>query len=154
VTVLLVVLAACVLAVLAFAAGAQMSAAKSSSKYQAAQSILKAAEAVSAVSARESSRSSQDWELALKIQQVSAGIGQLEKNLQELVCQTDRMDITLAKVAEWTVIQPGRRKIQTRDPVDLFVARTHSELPRVPTYLDPEEAQVARPAAPSERGPL
>jgi hypothetical protein len=138
---------------LAFVAGLRLGELRSSSKLAGANSTLKAASAVSAIAERAATRSAQDWTLGQRIAKLETLHKQTESVLSSLVAVSDRMDVTLAKVAEWTVMAPGRKRIQPQDPVDRFIARSHSALPTVPLYPEPEEGGVARLAGPTERGP-
>jgi hypothetical protein len=139
---------------LGFVAGLRLGDLRSSSKLAAATSTLKAASAVSAIAQQAATRSAQDWTLGQKLKEVSLRLEENQKRLDRLTSISDRMDVTLAKVAEWTVMAPGRKRIAHQDPVDVFVARTHSALPSVPLYPEPEEAGLATPAGPTERGRL
>jgi hypothetical protein len=119
---------------------------------------MKAAEAVSSIAARESSRAAQDWDLGTRLSSLNSTVVDQRKQLDTLLLKIDRMDVTLAKVADWTVAAPGRGR-GTRagvDPVSAFIDRTRSDLPPVPTYLTESEAQdagVAIPAGPTGREP-
>ncbi len=138
---------------LAFVAGLKLGVLKSSSKLTAAESVMKAAAAVSRIAESASTRSSKDWNLATRQETSQRVVESLHQKVTELLEKTDRMDLTLAKVAEWTIMAPGRKRIQHQDPVDRFVDRTRSALPSVQLFLDPEEEQVARLVGPTERGP-
>jgi hypothetical protein len=138
---------------LAFVAGLRLGELRSSSKLAAATSTLKAASAVSAIAQQAATRSAQDWTLAQKITSTNTVLAETVKSLDRLTTICDRMDVTLAKVAEWTVMAPGRKRIHAQqDPVDAFISRSQSLLPSVPLYPEAEEGGLARPAASSERG--
>lgn len=139
---------------LAFVAGLKVGVLKSSSKLTAAESVMKAATAVSRIAENASTRSSKDWNLATRQETSQRVVESLHQKVTELLEKTDRMDLTLAKVAEWTVMAPGRKRIQPQDPVDRFIARSHSALPSVPLFPDPEDSGLATLAGPSERGPV
>jgi hypothetical protein len=137
---------------LVFVAGLKLGVLKSSSKLEAATSTLKAAEAVSAIAQSAATRAAQDWTLGQRLEKLERMEQQTKSALSSLVAVSDRMDVTLAKVAEWTVMAPGRKRLQHQSPVDLFVDRTRSALPTVPSFDGPEEMGVATLAGPTERG--
>jgi hypothetical protein len=118
---------------LAFVAGLKLGALKSSSKLEAATSTLKA--------------------LGQRLEKLEQMESQTKTALSSLLAVSDRMDLTLAKVAEWTVMAPGRKRITPQDPVDRFIARSHSALPSVPLYPEPEDSGLATLVGPTERGP-
>jgi hypothetical protein len=138
---------------LAFVAGLRLGVERSSSKLTAAESVMKAAQAVSRIAESASSRSSKDWNMAMRLESQSRSLGMLRARVADLLEKSDRMDVTLAKVAEWTVMAPGRKRIQPQSPVDLFVDRTRSALPSVPLFPEAEESGLATLAGPTERGP-
>jgi hypothetical protein len=137
---------------LAFVAGVRLGVLKSSSKLTAAESVFKASAAVSRIAERTASRGAQDWTLAQRLEALTVETAGLQKQLENLNVTSDRMDVTLAKVAEWTVMAPGRKRLQPQSPVDQFIARASSALPSVPLFPEEDEAQLARPASPTERG--
>ena len=136
---------------LAFVAGLKLGVLRSSSKLQGAESVLKAAQAVSRIAESASTRSSKDWNLATRQENLLRDVESLRQKIGELLEKADRMDVTLAKVAEWTVMAPGRKRISHQDPVDGFVSRTRSALPSVPLYPEPDEASLAIPSGPIGR---
>jgi hypothetical protein len=138
---------------LAFVAGLKLGALKSSSKLEAATSTLKAAAAVAEIAQQTATRSAQDWTLGQRLEKLEQMESQTKTALSSLLAVSDRMDLTLAKVAEWTVMAPGRKRITPQDPVDRFIARSHSALPSVPLYPEPEDSGLATLVGPTERGP-
>ena len=138
---------------LAFVAGLKLGVLRSSSKLQGAESVLKAAQAVSRIAESASTRSSKDWNLATRQENLLRDVESLRQKIGELLEKADRMDVTLAKVAEWTVMAPGRKRIQPQDPVDHFIARSHSALPSVPLFPDPEDSGLATLVGPTGREP-
>jgi hypothetical protein len=137
---------------LAFVVGLRLGVLKSSSKLEAATSTLKAASAVSAIAQQAATRSAQDWTLGQRMARLETASQKIESILSTVVSVSDRMDVTLARVAEWTVMAPGRKRLHPQDPVDRFVERTRSALPTVPLFDGPEESGVATLAGPTERG--
>ena len=139
------------LVLLAFVVGLKLGVARSSWKLMAAESVMKSSEAVSRIAAEAASRAARDWRLAEQMSQLETDSRRTETVLATLVAVSDRMDVTLAKVAEWTVMAPGRKRISHQDPVDGFVSRTRSALPSVPLYPEPDEASLAIPSGPIGR---
>jgi hypothetical protein len=138
---------------LAFVAGFRLGVERSSSKLQAAESTMKAAQAVSRIAESASTRSSKDWNMAMRLEEQSRTLDSIRLLTQDLLGKSDRMDVTLAKVAEWTVMAPGRKRLPQQDPVDRFLDRARSALPVVPLYPEEGESGVARVVGPTGREP-
>lgn len=115
--------------------------ATNSSKSSASQTVFKAAESVSAIAAGAASRSAQDWHLAAKVQEAVETCRSLKSEQEKLLATADRMDLTIGKIAEWTVLNKGRGAPPSRREAR-EVLESPSEMPsialgvRIPSAAD------------------
>lgn len=120
--------------------------ASSSSRLSSAQTVFKAAASVSALAEAAASRSAKDWLLSTKTQEALEVSRSLLSQMEKLLAVLDRIDVTVGKIADWTVLTKGRGSI--RPPLDAATSLPTSPMPTIalgaPTMSGEHESGIAR----------